>query len=161
MEFINFGDLLGDFKLVPAANAIDKEIVNTIEKKMGFELYWISNSARITFTDKEGSIGIICPRTEKPIKKDFHTEYFFSIFAYQIELLEKFKKYYNVFICHSTDQLLSFTLDELKPKLKFVHTIKKDNHSMIYFVKEGKHYYLKQPKIDSKYRIDITKNLMK
>ena len=157
MEFIYFGD----FKLAPAANALDVEIVKAIEKKLGFRLYWISNSARITFTDNEGSIGIICPRTENPIKKDFHIEYFFSTFPYQIELLKKFKKSYIVFICQSTDQLLCFTLDELMPKLKFVHTIKKDNHTMLYFIKEGKNYFLKQPKINSTYRVDVTKHLLK
>jgi hypothetical protein len=114
--------------------------------------------SRISYTNKENTIGLICA-ISKPHKQGQHEKYWFAFHPHQQEFLEEHDNSFVSFGCGNPDKTFLIPFKDFQPFVKNMWTTQNDDRMYWHVVihdREGK-YLLAQPENNKHDTVDITK----
>lgn len=132
-----------------------EECINKIQNKLKTILI---KQSRISFSNQEGSIGIICS-ISKPYIQGSVEKYWFAFHPHQKEYLSDFSSSYVAYGCGNQNNIFLIPFNIFKPLIKNMWTTEKENRMYWHvFIQKinTKYYLLLQPSAKIK-NFDITK----
>jgi hypothetical protein len=142
-----------DEKTVPVS--FHDECLKKIQEHLGVNLI---KQSRISYTNKENTIGLICT-ISKPHKQGQHEKYWFAFHPHQQDFLKEFKNSFVSFGCGTPDQTFLIPYKEFEPFVKNMWTTQNSERMYWHVVihdREGK-YLLAQPENTEQDAVEITK----
>lgn len=126
-----------------------------IQEKL--EINFIKQS-RISFTNKDGTVGLICA-ISKAHKQGKNQKFWFAFHPHQQDFLKEYSKAYIAYGCGSPENTFLIPFEEFKPLIKNFWTTENEDrmywHIVIHY-RDNK-YLLQQPKDSTTDYFDITK----
>jgi hypothetical protein len=132
-----------------------EECISRIQEKLGINLI---KQSRISFTNKDKSIGLTCA-ISKPHKQGQHEKFWFAFHPHQNDFLKSVSSAYVAYGCGSSDKLFLIPYNEFEVFIKNFWTTENEDRMYWHVVihDRNKKFFMAQPQIEKGSAVDITK----